>query len=135
MMFKRFRASRECLYKSAFRANVEVIPFWTENSISKSQLPEISKKKLNIQKEKTEAVPAKVTFMNDTWKGRRREWRDPSFDPQINNFVVRDYWKTGDWIPSSMCRVGLKFSAILCSSLIELPFRYSNYDTQNFCIF
>ncbi|KAF8384315.1 spe-41 [Pristionchus pacificus] len=40
MMFKRFRACRECLYKSAFRANIE--------------------------KEKTEAVPAKVTFMNDT---------------------------------------------------------------------
>ncbi|GMT10202.1 hypothetical protein PFISCL1PPCAC_1499, partial [Pristionchus fissidentatus] len=40
MMFKRYRASKECLYKSAFRASVE--------------------------KEKTEAVPAKVTFMNDT---------------------------------------------------------------------
>ncbi|GMS79597.1 hypothetical protein PENTCL1PPCAC_1772, partial [Pristionchus entomophagus] len=40
VMFKRFRASRECLYKSAFRANVD--------------------------KEKTEAIPAKVTFMNDT---------------------------------------------------------------------
>ncbi|GMR58317.1 hypothetical protein PMAYCL1PPCAC_28512, partial [Pristionchus mayeri] len=40
VMFKRFRASKECLYKSAFRANVE--------------------------KEKTEAIPAKVTFMNDT---------------------------------------------------------------------